>query len=318
VGVVATSVAYRPRRPRDTALHRVLSEHLADFLGQAEAHDHAVPEFVRAELEAILTCGTLEAGFARLLCRRCGHERRVAFSCRGRGICPSCLGRRMADTASRLVDRVIPEVPVRHWTLSLPHALRFIIAYEPSLCSAVITAFTSEVFAWLDAEARTVWDLPEHSQLYPGSVTALHRSDSAAKLNPHFHTLALDGVFAYLPPISPTGVTPGLPTRDPELRFLTTPAPSDADLRAIAWEVCLRTVAIFEQRGLAVDASADELADVMQGDLLPDPMLATCASASMRGVVLFGPRAGKHVLRLGAGPASVVSVPPTPFLNRRS
>jgi hypothetical protein len=33
-------------------------------------------------------------------------------------------GRRMADTAAHLVDRVLPEVPVRQWLLSLPFALR--------------------------------------------------------------------------------------------------------------------------------------------------------------------------------------------------
>jgi hypothetical protein len=30
----------------------------------------------------------------------------------------------MADTAAQLVDRVLPEVPVRQWVLSLPFALR--------------------------------------------------------------------------------------------------------------------------------------------------------------------------------------------------
>jgi hypothetical protein len=31
----------------------------------------------------------------------------------------------MADTAAHLVDRVLPEVPVRQWVLSLPFALRY-------------------------------------------------------------------------------------------------------------------------------------------------------------------------------------------------
>ncbi len=38
----------------------------------------------------------------------------VGFSCKGRGFCPSCTGRRMADTSARLVDDVFPDdVPVR-------------------------------------------------------------------------------------------------------------------------------------------------------------------------------------------------------------
>jgi hypothetical protein len=31
----------------------------------------------------------------------------------------------MADTAAHLVDRVLPEVPVRQWVLSLSFALRY-------------------------------------------------------------------------------------------------------------------------------------------------------------------------------------------------
>ena len=42
-----------------------------------------------------------------------GYDRLVAFSCTGRGFRPSCGGRRMADTAAQLVDRVLAEVSVR-------------------------------------------------------------------------------------------------------------------------------------------------------------------------------------------------------------
>ena len=34
----------------------------------------------------------------------------------------------MADTAAHLVDRVLPQVPIRQWVLSLPFALRYRLA----------------------------------------------------------------------------------------------------------------------------------------------------------------------------------------------
>ncbi len=37
----------------------------------------------------------------------------VPFSCKGRGFCPSCGGRRMTELAAHLVDAVLPRVPVR-------------------------------------------------------------------------------------------------------------------------------------------------------------------------------------------------------------
>jgi hypothetical protein len=33
----------------------------------------------------------------------------VAFSCKGRGFCPSCLGRRMNATSADLIEHVLPE-----------------------------------------------------------------------------------------------------------------------------------------------------------------------------------------------------------------
>ncbi len=45
-------------------------------------------------------------------------------SCKGRGLCPSCNVRRMAETAAHLVDHVIPPLPVRQWVLSVPKRRR--------------------------------------------------------------------------------------------------------------------------------------------------------------------------------------------------
>ncbi|WP_434042837.1 MULTISPECIES: transposase zinc-binding domain-containing protein [Sorangium] len=46
-------------------------------------------------------------------CDGCGHDVLVAFSCKHRGPCPSCASRRMCDEAATLVDRILPNVPVR-------------------------------------------------------------------------------------------------------------------------------------------------------------------------------------------------------------
>ena len=43
----------------------------------------------------------------------------------------------MADTAAHLVDRVLPEAPVRQWVLSLPFSLRYRLAYDARLTSDV-------------------------------------------------------------------------------------------------------------------------------------------------------------------------------------
>jgi hypothetical protein len=46
-----------------------------------------------------LECGIFAHGFARAWCHDCGHDYFVAYSCKGRGVCPSCNTRRMVETA---------------------------------------------------------------------------------------------------------------------------------------------------------------------------------------------------------------------------
>ena len=105
-------------RPEDTVLYRVLAGGLETFLARAAQRDRPVPRFVARELRRFLEGGIPAHGFVRVHCDDCGRDRLVAFSCKGRGGCPSCGGSRMADTAAHLVDRVLPHVPVRQSTCS--------------------------------------------------------------------------------------------------------------------------------------------------------------------------------------------------------
>ena len=60
----------------------------------------------------------------------------------------------MADTAAHLVDRVLPDVPVRQWVLSVPHALRYRLAYDAKLLGQVFRIFARVVFQLLRRRAR--------------------------------------------------------------------------------------------------------------------------------------------------------------------
>ncbi len=71
--------------------------------------DHHTPKpYVRKAFEKYLECGIFAHGFARARCNDCGHDFLVAFSCKGRGVCPSCNTRRMAETAAHLTGHVFP------------------------------------------------------------------------------------------------------------------------------------------------------------------------------------------------------------------
>jgi len=99
----------------------------------------------------------------------------------------------MADTAAHLVDRVLPEVPVRQWVLTLPYPLRYRCAYDARLTSAVLRAFLRALFAELRRRARQQGSTPRGQC---GAVTFIQRFGSALNANLYFHTLVLDGVYA--------------------------------------------------------------------------------------------------------------------------
>jgi len=166
---------------------------LETFLARAQERERPVPRFVERELRSFLRCGILAHGFVRVHCDDCGLDRVVGFSCKGRGFCPSCGGRRMADTAAHLVDRVLPKVPVRQWVLSLPFALRYRLAYDAALTSAVLDLFVRAVLASLRRRARRQRGVARGQC---GAVTFVQRFGDALNLNVHFHSLVLDGVYA--------------------------------------------------------------------------------------------------------------------------
>ncbi len=92
----APSPVYRPRRPTETPLYPVVQHHLETFLAEAEQPDgRSIPSWVEHDFRRYLTCGILAHGFARLRCDACAQERLLAFSCKGRGVCPSCTTRRI-------------------------------------------------------------------------------------------------------------------------------------------------------------------------------------------------------------------------------
>ncbi|MCA1563571.1 MAG: transposase zinc-binding domain-containing protein [Acidobacteria bacterium] len=118
-----SSITYEPRDPTSTLLYGIVRDHFETFRAHAAAlrEGEGLPRFVEQDFRDFLRCGCLAGGFARFRCAACGLDRLVAFSCKGRGFCPRCGGRRMAERSAHLVDHVFPDVPVPQWVLSLPH-----------------------------------------------------------------------------------------------------------------------------------------------------------------------------------------------------
>jgi hypothetical protein len=286
--VACSSGGYERHCPEDTVLYRTVAAHWPAFRERAEEAG-GLPDFVVDEFEAYLRCGRLEHGCLHLACRQCGHSLLVAFSCKKRGFCPSCCGRRMVDTAVHLVERVLPPVPIRHWIGSLPWGLRALLGYDRQLCADVMSAFVGEITRSLQHRAKRLLGLRSVTAARGGSVTgphtgavlAIQRTDSALRLNVHAHVLALDGVYVR----GPTGA----------LVFHALPTPSPAEVFDVARRTADRIDKLCVAHGR--DPQMHEEAPPTQLEL-DHPGLAACYTAAARGITVTGDRAGQPALRL--------------------
>jgi hypothetical protein len=163
---------YVPRAATDTVLYGVVQAELEPFLAAARAAEVALPPYVEAALRAFLRCGVLACGFGRARCVVCGFDRLVPFSCKRRGVCASCGGRRMSETAAEQVTRLWPSVPVRQWVLSLPWPLRLPVARDPSLLTKVSRIFFEAVRDLLRQRAAGVAGADEGARREIGAVTS--------------------------------------------------------------------------------------------------------------------------------------------------
>ena len=172
-------VVYKRREPEKTVVYRMVQKHYRTMVAGIEASGRGLPRFVTDEFEAFLGCGILARGFMRVRCKNCKFDRLVAFSCKKRGFCGSCIARRMADTAAHLADHVIPRIPMRQWVLTTPQPLRALLAYDPNLCARIARFFREAIFKFIQGRVRAEAQIQDVARTYPGAITATQRFNSA-------------------------------------------------------------------------------------------------------------------------------------------
>jgi len=146
---------------------------------------------VEREFRRYLDCGILARGFARARCGQCGHDFLIAFSCKGRAVCPSCNARRMVAMAAHLTDHLLPDLPVRQWVLAVPKWLRYFLHRDAGLQGAALRLFLRVVEQCLRAHSPG-----SGSAARLGAVAFIHRFGSSLNAHLHFHCVVIDGVFA--------------------------------------------------------------------------------------------------------------------------
>lgn len=256
--------------------YQIIARNYQKFFHSREEEGRPLPNHLKKECERFLSCGILSQGFIRLHCYHCNSEKLVAFSCKGRTICPSCGGRRMCDTAAHLVDYIFKKIPVRQWVLSFPFPLRFLMAYNPRVQSLVLETTIRSISSFYKQKAKRL-GIKEGQT---GAVTVLQRFGGAINLNPHFHMLFMDGVMK-------GGDFAAIEVTDHDVTF-------------VCERLKTRIMRVLEKRGYIGDE------DMLNFEIPPEALgVNQLMGGSIQNRISFGERQGQRPNQLGKFKESV-------------
>ena len=266
VVALRASVSLHVGQRSDSLLYLIISGGWDSFQEKLHRIGRFLPRHAEREVEGFLACGDAAEGFAWIQCRRCAAHELVTFSCKGRGFCPTCGGRRMNSFAARWVDGVFPRVPVRQFVLTVPWARRWLLARRPDLARGCLSIGLREIQRWMRERTGC-------RQGRGGSVTVIQRFGSALNLNVHFHALVIDGVY-------------DVDSRTGRLRFHRAKGIRTEDVERLILRISERCERWLSRQGEG-DSSEDQ-----------DSALPFLHGASVMGKAALGKRGGRRVRRV--------------------
>lgn len=236
------SRAYRARNPAACALNRIVQDNLLEFKEWLKAppspNPRPHPSTISA-FEKFSECGILRYGAVRYRCPQCGHDVFVAFSCKRRGLCPSCDAKRSAIIVASAMDRLLPPARYRQWVLVVPKRLRYFVNARPELPGYLSKLLSRQINRHIKAKATGV----------PAQLHFIQRFGGALNLHVHVHAVVSDGAF-----MTKEGAL------GKELVFNPVPGPSDAELEKIAASIRRQLIRRVLRLGcLPAEAAADML-----------------------------------------------------------
>jgi hypothetical protein len=149
------------------------------------------------------------------------------------------------------------------------------LAYDSKLLSSVLRVFLRVVQGWYRKQCKALGI----KECQGGSVTFAQRFGSALNLNPHFHSLVVDGIF-----------------NKKNATFHEAPPLRDEDVKSIVETIAHRVIRLLERQGVLDDNVYDDFAK-------EQPLLSGITAASVSNMVATGDRAGLRVRRILSDPA---------------
>ena len=196
---------YKRRQPETSALYQIVYHSRDDLEYQWESrfqHEYGVfRDEVTKTLDEYLNCGILAHGAARVYCDGCKYSLLIAFSCKRRGVCPSCGAKRAVKFSEHIYNEVIEDVPHRHTVFTIPKRLRVFFKYDRALLSILFKAAWGALCQILGIDEQEL-----------AAIFTVQTAGESLNFHPHLHGLLADGywennVFTRCPEIDLAALT---------------------------------------------------------------------------------------------------------------
>ena len=279
---------YKRHEPERTLAYQTFARSLESWLAErdADAEKRRLPEFVLKNMRGFMQCGVVAYGLLYVSCPGCpGSDLIVGLSCKRRGFCPRCGGKRQAEVTAHLIDNILPQAAYRQFVVTFPYQLRYWMAMNSKLNNKIHKLVAGQIMNYYErcAERRGI------ASPKAGGATFMQRFGSALNLNQHYHIVAIEGVFS---------------VEDETPRYFQLPGPTDDEVAALVQAIADQCLALLRRLKYLPPEGEDCVEDTLKPVAI-DPkfaeseqfLAATAASNALH--IAFGPRAGEAVRRIG-------------------
>ena len=177
---------YKRRQPEASPLYQIVfhSHDELQYVWESRfQHEYGyLRDEVTKTFNEYLNCGILAHGAARVYCDSCKHSLLVAFSCKRRGVCPSCGAKRAVKFAEHIHSQVIEDVAYRHTVFTIPKRLREFFKYDRKLNTILFRAAWRALSEVLGIDEREL-----------AAIFTVQTAGEALNFHPHLHGLLADG-----------------------------------------------------------------------------------------------------------------------------
>lgn len=171
--------------PSKINIQRIFHDHWDSFLVDPEVIRRGIRPVVKNEVERMLSCGTLDAGFEIYECPHCHKDHIICYTCKSR-FCNSC-GTKYAKIRAENISNSTLNVNHRHIVFTIDRRLRNYFLKDRNLLNFLFDAAKDTLFYTFDKMNG------KKKSFKPGFILTLHTFGRDLKWNPHIHCLCTEG-----------------------------------------------------------------------------------------------------------------------------